>query len=518
MRYISHLDYLSHEAKLTFNQNGETKYHTVLGGILSSISILGSFVISLILFIQFVNRKTSYVAISSESSECYNFSTSNTYPFIVRLSNINLKPFDNPDKLYEIKLKFWYFNNKSEQELFEEIEVEKCNLNKHFGIYEEIFKKISDIDTYYCPIVRNSNQTIFGIYKNNKPFSYYQFSLFTCTNKTSKAQCYNSTFIENSLQTTYLDLRYVDFDINNFPGNISKKSSLRMENFLFSLTQYKKIIMYLTHVKYIIDTGLVFTSNKEENFFQVHKTKLDVINQNDNQLTDHNPFGGIVIAGHSKGDIYSIKFAKIQELVANISGMIKLIHTSFYLFNFFYSQNSYYFMIMNHFFNNFKKTGKLSIRPIVTIRDRNSLVNTFVMNNYVDPNKSVDTKTETSNIKQKEKKTETIPNKIKKGKKTIKNNQFLNIFPFTIAIYKNKKKLLLTKYFHEINKRLSIFSILSYQDEVNLLVKRNYRGSANFELWSNFDTIVSGMEKVKESKNNSYISKKMNTSRDKINS
>ena len=82
MRYISHLDYLSQEAKLTFNQNGETKYHTVLGGILSSISILGSFVISLILFIQFVNRKTSYVAISSESSECYNFSTSNTYPFL----------------------------------------------------------------------------------------------------------------------------------------------------------------------------------------------------------------------------------------------------------------------------------------------------------------------------------------------------------------------------------------------------------------------------------------------------
>ena len=42
MKYIKKIDFLSCSANFTFNENGETKYKTIFGGIISFISIFGS--------------------------------------------------------------------------------------------------------------------------------------------------------------------------------------------------------------------------------------------------------------------------------------------------------------------------------------------------------------------------------------------------------------------------------------------------------------------------------------------
>jgi hypothetical protein len=43
MKYIKKIDYLSRSAKFTFNEKGDTTYKTMIGGIISFITIFGSF-------------------------------------------------------------------------------------------------------------------------------------------------------------------------------------------------------------------------------------------------------------------------------------------------------------------------------------------------------------------------------------------------------------------------------------------------------------------------------------------
>ena len=69
------------------------------------------------------------------------------------------------------------FDNKTNQLIqdFNEIFVEKCNIDKHFSDYKDLFYHINDLENYFCPIVRKKNQSLFGMYGNNKPFLYYIF-------------------------------------------------------------------------------------------------------------------------------------------------------------------------------------------------------------------------------------------------------------------------------------------------------------------------------------------------------
>ena len=48
MEIVKSLDYLSTEAKLTFNSKGDTRNKTIVGGFLSIFGILSSFILSIL--------------------------------------------------------------------------------------------------------------------------------------------------------------------------------------------------------------------------------------------------------------------------------------------------------------------------------------------------------------------------------------------------------------------------------------------------------------------------------------
>ena len=273
MKLFHRFDFLSTEAKFTFNKQGDTRIRTVIGGILTIFSVLASFGLSLYFFVLFIFKDNQSVISSNKISPSIELSNSHEMPLLFRLSDVNNLPYIDSDRLYKVGLNYWYVDRNSTsngiKQTYEKVDVEHCDINKHFGNYKDLFKNYTDISTFYCPILRKSNQTIYGIYGNNFPFSYYHFYIYLCVNKEESDDCLPIDDVTQRLSDTYLDLRTIDFSIDNSNNDRVKTANVRTDRFMISISVYKRIWVYLNWIEYITDKGLIFERLKTEYFHQI---------------------------------------------------------------------------------------------------------------------------------------------------------------------------------------------------------------------------------------------------------
>ena len=183
---ITKADLYSYEAKFTFNEKGDTGLKTLIGGILSLFSIITVVIFSLYFMIRLFLRQDAQILYSSMRDDSVEISYSYLLPFMLRLTDSFFTPIENQD-LVNITLYVWYSNtsnldNHQIVQRYDIVYLEKCNIYQHFNNYSQYFKKMNDINTYFCPINRLSNQSLYGIYGNNEPFLYYNFYFSKCIN------------------------------------------------------------------------------------------------------------------------------------------------------------------------------------------------------------------------------------------------------------------------------------------------------------------------------------------------
>ena len=246
-------------------------------------------------------------------------------------------------------MKYWYGgSNESLQNVQQntnDIIVEKCNISKHFGPYQELFSQIEDLNTFFCATPRLSNQTIYGQYGNIYPFGYYHFYVYMCLNQSESDRCYKNETIMQLLSNTYLEMRTVDYSINSLNTNKLLKTNIRVDRYMISLTVYKRI--YLNWVQYITDQGFVFTSNEEIGFHQFDSTKFDIDHRDINNGTIKSTFVTMTFLGTGKKIVYNRMYVKLPEYIATISGIIKVITTSAFIINYSIGRNYYYMKFIN---------------------------------------------------------------------------------------------------------------------------------------------------------------------------
>ena len=175
MYYIKNFDYLSYKAHFTFNEKGDKRYKTLIGGILSLTSIILSFAFICYFLYRFLEKQDASLIYSIEKDSKINITYSHKLPFMFRLSDTYSIPLSTYN-LYNVTLLVWYsYIDLETNELiqkYDNVTVEKCDLNIHFGEYKKYFTHFSDIDTYFCPRQRLNNQTLYGIYGDEKEFIY----------------------------------------------------------------------------------------------------------------------------------------------------------------------------------------------------------------------------------------------------------------------------------------------------------------------------------------------------------
>ena len=461
MKYITKCDFLSRKANFTFNEEGDIKYKTFIGGIISLFSILCSFGLCTYFLVYFFKREQVLVVLSTETNLFINNSKSSEMPILIRVTDSNSQIYENSEKLYYVTMKIWFGGtNDSDQfgkavQYTQNISMEKCDINKHFSnYYKTLISEIDNLNSYYCPSIRNYTQTLYGVYGSVYPYSYYTFTIRFCDNSTFNNQCNSLENISTILEESYLDVIYIDYSLDSLRKTDVGIMSLRQERFMISSTMFKRIWLYLENVKYIIDKGYIFTNYIIQIFYRYSSVRFDVDSRN---TFKNNYYSTLTILNSRQTSIYNKTYIKLQDLVAILGGIIKAFTMIGTFANYYNALNSYYFklitdfMLENGYDKSYKKYRNTSNISIIKIRNQLSGIkqNTKITN------------TKKQNILN-------LGPRIDK-KEFVKRRISSSILPISISSKKLKYKYELLMLIEELNKRLNIITVLKKLETIHLI-------------------------------------------------
>ena len=372
--FLQNFDFYSSEVYFTVN-SGNKRIKTIFGGIITIISFIAIAALSVLFLIQFFKGSSSSVLSKDESTEDLNLPL-HQYPFMLRLSTEKVKVYEQTERLYTITLKLKVGGGNNTSQWTDDIQMEQCDINKHFGNFSHLFKDISDIDTFFCPIMRMDNQSVIGIYGGEHLFQYYHFYITMCINSTEESNCYDEATITKYLKATYLDVRTLDYNLDsNDKGEDPYTLYVRSDRHSISNTVYKRVWMYMESIDYYKDIGLVFDSEKLYSFFKVNSFRYDMdMRDMFNGVTIPGTFANLSVLNYSNKKTYYHKYMKAQEFFANMGGITKIISVAGLILNYGFSEAAYKTKIMSYIFEGIKgkKLKKNSYMTTNTINGTSS--------------------------------------------------------------------------------------------------------------------------------------------------
>ena len=464
---IKEVDFLSHKVSLTINDKGDTAYKTFIGGIISILTVLLSIICCSYFLIRMFKREDLSLIVSSQIDYYVNITDSHKLPFLFRLTDTNSIPYEEDEKLYYMTMSVWFGGSNDSSlaptatQYRHALNVSKCNLDIHFDSkFKELFKDIENLNTYYCIEPRNYSQTIYGFYGSYYPFSYYSFTMRYCSNTTqNNNSCYSISEIKEKFATPYLDLIFLDYTINSLNTKNVEQVSVRKERFELSAKLYKRIYLYLENIKYITDTGYIFTNNKMNSFYKYISSKVDT------NVYDTPVIATLSVMNSINSSTYHRKYTKFQDYLATIGGIIKVISLLGNGLNYFNAENSYYLKIIKDFVikNNLHKIEKKKSNSKIIFKSKLNFPNSLI-----DYSKGEMSLNNNSNYDY----------NIQKKNYTEKFKKILSHKIFPPLLLNNKEKYILKMYKQFVNKRLNLISILKKLETITDFQEKKYYSSS----------------------------------------
>ena len=490
---IEYCDLVPHKVTLTFNEQGETKYKTLIGGLISIFFIIIIIIYCFFLFIRLFYRRDISVVHSTQINPYVNLTDSHKLPFLLRLTDTNSNPYEEDEKLYYITASIWYggSNNTSIEHVPQfsvSLNVSKCDINKHFtDEFRDYFKNFTDLNSYYCLEPRNYSQTIYGLYGNIYPFSYYSFTARYCKNTTeNNNSCYSVEESKKKFDYMYLDVIFIDYTIDSLKIKNVNEIFIRKERYELSTILFKRVWLYFENIKYVINKGYIFSDEENEYFHGYESVRSDF-----NIFDDKPIIVTLTILNGMKTSIYIKQFTKFQDYVAIMGGLVKVITLISTILNYYNAENSYYLKLIKDFIivNKYKHSNSInqsnnninSNLSIVNNNDDKSKKTPFHLTSSLNPKTknahgSIDftSKNDSGLILNKK-----IP-KLDNSFHILNTSLSTKFLPSFFAKKKYKETLILYKEF--INNRLNIINILKKLEMIqinNEVINKNIPVSPN---------------------------------------
>ena len=485
---ITSLDLFSLKTHLTLNERGDIRYKNIYGGFLSLLYLIISFSFIMFFVYNFFEKKDLNVIYSVEKDNFITIPNSDKFPFMIRLSDYFKNTLNN-ENLYNISFKYLSQRNEDVNNyISDDIIIEQCDLNKHFGEYKKYFETIQNVNSYYCINQRLLNQSLYRVNGKNANFSYYNFNFTKCI-KTENENCYDEKEINKILNNAYLDFIYVDYSIDHYNYKNPSKLLVKSKRLMISSTINKKLNLYFKQVKYITDNGIIFPKETKKSFHQFHSIIFD--NFIDNNYDKQNNFLSLYIANFDEISVYYRKYLKVYDYLSYIIGMIKTLSFIIEILTFHFSKNSYYIKMIKEFLieNQLEKKNSKKNLTCNFSSLNNSDLNLVKSNNILF----------SSNLEYKLKEKELIETKFK-----------YKCLPITLNFTKGKDLEIIERLIKIINNRLNIIGILNKLEIIENFKKENQ--NHNSFLFNNSNTFQNIEWKEKDNKliNSSFNSKKIN--------
>ena len=197
-----------------------------------------------------------------------------------------------------------------------ELEIEPCNINNFGEEYKTLFQK-KPLDKMYC--IKNMTAKLEGHFSQDQ-YSFFMVQIYECKNTTeNNNKCKPKDNIDKYLNGTFISILFESVSVD--PKDYEHPGQPVVENIYttFSKTFHKEIHIYLKIIDIISDKGIFFTSNKKQSVIQADSFQDMFTNIPKDSMCD------ITIKLTDKFEQMKRTYSKIQEVLANLGGFIKVI-------------------------------------------------------------------------------------------------------------------------------------------------------------------------------------------------
>ena len=344
-----YVDFLSKQPSLcVFNH---TRYLTLFGAILSLIVVFVSFGFGLYFLINFFKRKDINIVSIRETSGFHNgFNLSDTLFMFYYDYTCTIPDDTDVDNLLQTSVLSLSFMNSSynDPELSSSIDVkfERCSVdiiperfrNKNFSV---------DIDSYYC--ISPGQNIIFD--ENDNFTNNLLFTALPCNAIFGHTNCKSESYIEQCYKQTspifelLIETDNTDHYNESYPIQPSTYKLYESKPPKYSI--YDEV--YFTVLNYETDTGYLFENIKKDSGIIVNPGRIKY----SFDINENSPFTKPIIQfsfsmDKTGSEKYTRTYSKLQNIIADIGGMISLIQTIASMFIYLISENYLYVEIANN--------------------------------------------------------------------------------------------------------------------------------------------------------------------------
>jgi hypothetical protein len=328
MKFIKTIDFLGNEPK-TFLFKKDL-YQTYLGGFFSIITSLATCALCLYFIIIAIKRQDVNL-ITSQTTRFNKTLDLNNIPFLFYPANYKGVLY-NSSVLYPV-FQYWDYSaeNKGNAKIAN-LPVKQCDASDIAG-YEELFKNIPNLSDYYCMNRTGVNMTLFGEYGDiTNGYSKIHIYVGKCKNDSiyninpGRKGCLSQETIDAMLTVLpiHFYLSFPDYEIDFQNVTDPYIPYIKTEDFVMSYLAMNTYFYYFRRTFVTSDFGVVFEDPQTLTKYQFDLNIPTTLIGSAFSVTEG--YGMIAIALSSRADIHSRSYMKLQDLIANIGGIVNLIY------------------------------------------------------------------------------------------------------------------------------------------------------------------------------------------------
>ena len=213
----------------------------------------------------------------------------------------------------------------------------------HFINFYNIFPEDVPYSKYNC-IDSFDNLYIEG-YWGNPNFTFIDYWVYGCKNGTTTI-CKPQSVIDAILTNGYVEVQFTDMLFD--PKNFTNPQKYINQNIFTSFTNtiYKSYEIYIKRVNFLTDQGWLFEDFRTTSYFQMEKNSYL-----DNGKRSDGAFLRVIFRMSQLQDSYFRQYIKIQNVIAQMGGLIKGVVLIFYYTIYFYQKTAMNLFIINSVFS-----------------------------------------------------------------------------------------------------------------------------------------------------------------------
>jgi hypothetical protein len=337
-KFILFCDFMGYEPKL--HVEGQENYRTLFTGIISIIMSILAVTFSGYFGSDLIYRSAPTVIKSLESIEkfaAYNFSNTG-YNIMIGMQDKNFKYFSDPT-IFSVRAELIKITNdiSNSSQSFSMKSI-KMNLCSNYYTQEDIVEKnmVFPLNMYYCP---EPNSAYMEGFWGAPKFTALKIYFEKCTNSSeNNNHCQSTEVIDKTIQGSYMAYELTSYKVDptdfNFPLKRIFADSYNIINAKLGL----EYVIAFEPLRFSSNDGLVINSFSQFNALNFNEKIFYKLNENQEKT-----FVSFIFEGTASSTAYVRSYIKLQTVITQIGGFLKMLSVIATVITRFTSHN-YYFL------------------------------------------------------------------------------------------------------------------------------------------------------------------------------